>query len=124
MTIKINDILVFNPESFEDFRIASENENDIQENIFCCGMKDWKGKHLPFVRVFGINDVESCTTWSSIDIPCSINTCMLIIEKQNFRVKLLPLNEDYSPIERIDNIWIDISVLQKGIDLKLIKPLS
>lgn len=123
MTIKINDILVFNPESFEDIRIACGTVDDTQ-NIFYNGMSDWKGKHIPFVTIFGKSDVDNFCIWTAISIPCSVSTCMLVIENQNSHVKLLPLNEDYSPVERIDNMWIDIAVLQRGIDLKLIKIIS
>lgn len=134
---KINDVILFNPDSFESSRCATSLHNHW---IYCDGVKPWRnGTQIPFIKIAGFNHVphfkyeqdvfSSSDSWVLTElawsnVPCDTSSCMLVVDRKGVYVKLLPLNDDYKPPVQIDKMWIPISVLSHGIDVGLIRILS
>lgn len=132
--IQINDVIVFNPESFESSRM-----NAMQNNwIYCDGVKSWRGSQVPFIAIASfinppngtLEDVLKPDTggWIARDlewvyVPCDASSCMLVVELEGAYVKLLPLNDDYRPPIAIDKHWVSSSVLKHGLDVGILQVL-
>lgn len=132
--IQINDVIVFNPESFEASRMAALPNNW----IYCDGVKPWRGSQVPFVAIASFvrpplgNEMDVLKPdvggWIARDlewvyVPCDASSCMLVVELEGAYVKLLPLNEDYRPPIPIDKHWVSSSVLQHGLDVGILQVL-
>jgi hypothetical protein len=128
-SVQINDVIVFNPDSFESSRVDSELRNWIN----CDGIKPWRGSQVPFVSVAGFTSVldphvdtlvqgqwdPTKLEWSNV--PCDATSCMLVVECEGVYVKLHPLNDDYKPSVTIDNLWISIAIIEHGIHVGILK---
>lgn len=132
--IQINDVIVFNPESFESSRMAAMQNNW----IYCDGVKSWRGSQVPFIAIASFvkppngseDDVlkPDAGGWIARDlewvyVPCDASSCMLVVELEGAYVKLLPLNEDYRPPIPIDKHWVSSSVIQHGLDVGILQVL-
>lgn len=132
-SIKINDVIVFNPTSFESSRI----NNNFSKWISCEGYKNWRGNEIPFIRLAILEKLPndpiditneqlskwniSTLNWASI--PCDSSSCMLVVEKESFYVKLVTLNENFkSPVD-MNNQWVPVSVLEYGISVGILQVL-
>jgi hypothetical protein len=133
-SIQINDVIVFNPESFEGSRM-----NDIDKRwLYCSGMNQWRGAQTPFVMLAGFtrtplgNDTEVLMSdtagWTAQDlvwcnIPCDPSNCMLVVEQEGHYVKLQQLNDDYKSPMPLNRMWLSVAVLENGIETGIIKVL-
>lgn len=131
--IQINDVVIFNPKSFESSRLEPANHW-----IYCAGIKSWRGNQVPFVALAAFirppqgHEVDvlkpRAGSWIARDlewiyVPCDATSCMLVVELEGAYVKLMPLNDDYRPPIAIDKRWVSSSVLQHGLDVGIIQVL-
>jgi hypothetical protein len=132
--IQINDVIVFNPESFEGSRV---NDTD-KRWLYCSGVNPWRGVQIPFVMLAGFantplgNDVEVLMSgiggWLAHDlewcnIPCDPSNCMLVVERDGQYVKLQQLNDDYKSPMSLERMWVSAAVLENGITNGIIRVL-
>lgn len=132
--VQVNDVVVFNPDSFESSRVDPELRNW----IFCDGLKPWRGAQVPFISIAGFTRVPlgleldvlapGVGGWRATDIhwanvPCDAASCMLVVEREGAYVKLLPLNDDYKPPMPIEKLWVSASVLEHGAEVGILQVL-
>lgn len=130
MTIKVGDVLFFDPDSLEEHRLSSHSKFKMW--MLYGGMKQYGNDMVPYASIGMLDsipdeeidldnvrlDVLKSIVWC--DIPCSSSSSFFVLDKRGSYMRIKQITDEYGDLN-IENKWVPSLALEYGLSVGLVK---
>lgn len=130
MTIKVGDVLFFDPDCLEQHRLSSHSKFKIW--MLYGGMKRYGNDMVPYASIGMLDDlpeeeidldnikIEVLKSIRWRDIPCSSSSSFFVFDKKGSYIRIKQISDEYGDLH-IENKWMPSSALEYGLSVGLVK---